>query len=640
MDNLNQNNSNENHGQGNPWIMPSVSALLLAAGILVEHTTGLFATEYAALAYYLVAFLPVGLPVVKEALSEILSGDLFNEFTLMATAAVGAFAIGEYPEGVAVMLLYTIGEILQHRAVDRATRNIGKLLDVRPDTTSVVRDGGLVATDPKSVAVGEIIEVKAGGRIPLDGTLLENEAEFDTSALTGESAPRTVSKGGEVLAGMIVIGRPVRLEVTKTYGKSTLARILELVREAADRKAPAELFIRKFARVYTPVVMLCALLLVAIPAVAAPLAGFEYSFSEWLYRGLVFLVISCPCALVISVPLGYYAGIGAASKLGILFKGGNYLDALTRVNSIAFDKTGTLTKGRFEVTGVEAGEAVPKEELLDVVLSMESKSTHPIAKAIVEYARANGAKELPVGPVREIAGNGMESVSAGRKVTVGNFRLLSNAGITVPANLSTSVATVVLCAIDGSFAGAFILADCLKDDAASAIRQLHSLGINDIHILSGDKREIVDKYAKELGIANAHAELLPEDKASRISELVRDGRRNVAFVGDGMNDAPVLALSNVGIAMGGIGSDAAVESADIVIQNDMPSRIAAAIRIARSTRRTVRENIIGAVGVKAIVLVAGAFGYASLWGAVFADVGVALIAVANSMSLLYKFRTS
>lgn len=624
----------EGHKPEHPWLRPILSALLLAAGIIGTHTTTLLDHRYIALGYYLAAFLPVGLPVVKEAWEGITKGDLFNEFTLMSAAAIGAFAIGEYPEGVAVMLFYTVGETLQHGAVDRATRNISKLLDVRPNRTTVVRNGQLLPTAPQQVAVGETIETKPGERVPLDGKLNDNEAEFDTSALTGESAPRRVAQGGDVLAGMIVIGHPVRITVTQPYEQSTLARILHLVKEAADRKAPAELFIRKFARVYTPIVMLLAVLIVAIPAIVAPIVGVAYHFTDWLYRGLVFLVISCPCALVISVPLGYYAGIGAASRLGILFKGGNYLDALTRVNCIAFDKTGTLTKGQFEVVDTIVTNETSFQALLDIVMSIEAKSTHPIAQAIAAYAAEHNAKEVQLTSLTEIPGNGMEAIYGDKHVLVGNHRLLSAAQVAIPDQLlNQSIATVVLCAINHKFAGAFILADCLKEDAVSTIEGLKQLGLTDIHLLSGDKREVVEKYAHDLGITNAHAELLPEDKVHHLSELLHKQKRYIAFVGDGMNDAPVLTLSNVGIVMGGIGSDAAVESADIVIQNDMPSKITTAIRIARATRTVIRENIVGAIGVKVVVLTVGALGYASLWGAVFADVGVALLAVANSMRM-------
>jgi Cd2+/Zn2+-exporting ATPase len=616
--------------------MPLVSAILLVVGMLLEHFSTLLAMHPYDVVYYLIAFLPVGIPVFKEAYSETKNGDFFSEFTLMAIAAIGAFCIGEYPEAVAVMLFYTVGETLQHGAVDRASRNISNLLDVRPERTSVVRGGVLAEVSPKEVAVGELIELKPGERVPLDGELTDTEASFDTSALTGESVPRTIRQGEQVLAGMIVSDRSIRIKVTRPYDQSTLARILSLVKDAAERKAPTELFIRKFARIYTPIVIALAAAIVLVPALVAPFVGFEYAFSDWLYRGLVFLVISCPCALVISVPLGYFAGIGAASKLGILFKGSNYLDAITKIDAVAFDKTGTLTKGKFEVTQTVFADGVDKMLLLGSVMSVEAKSTHPIAQAVVAYAVNNGAQAVAVSEMNEIPGHGAVAVVNEHKLLVGNLRLMEWGGVDVPPSVCDSIATIVLCAIDGRYAGAFFLADTLKVDAVSAIAELKREGVHDVHLLSGDKHEIVSHFAEKLGIPFAEAELLPEDKAAYITRLMHDERKSVAFVGDGMNDAPVLAMSTVGIAMGGLGSDAAIESADVVIQNDMPSRVAIAVRIGKYTSSVVRQNICGAIGVKVIVLIAGALGFASLWCAVFADVGVALLAVGNSMRALYK----
>jgi Cd2+/Zn2+-exporting ATPase len=623
------------HNDTSQWTMPALSALMLIVGMILEHTTNVFTPLVEAI-YYGIAFLPVGIPVLKEACEGIREGDLFSEFTLMSIAAIGAFCIGEYPEAVAVMLFYTIGEKLQDEAVERATGNISKLLDVRPEVANVVRNNSVIELSPKEVSVGDVIEIKPGERVPLDGKLTQGEAMFDTSALTGESVPRTVSASGDVLAGMIASGSAVRIEVTKPYNESTLARILSLVKDAAERKAPTELFIHKFAHIYTPIVIALAAALVALPALASLFINFDYVFSDWLYRGLVFLVISCPCALVISVPLGYFAGIGAASKIGILFKGGNYLDAITRVDSIAFDKTGTLTNGKFEVTEIDTANGTDAGQLIDIAMSVEAKSTHPIAQAIVAYAKEHKAHEVTISEMKEIAGHGVTASIDGHKVLVGNFKLLAADCISVPDKLKQSVATVVVCAIDGAYAGAFLLADTLKADANQAIADIIALGVNDIHLLSGDKREIVDDYAAKLGIGNAQAELLPQDKANYISRLSTEKSRNVAFVGDGMNDAPVLAMSHVGIAMGGLGSDAAIESADVVIQNDMPSRVASAIKIGRYTAKIVRQNIIGAISIKIIILIAGALGLASLWLAVFADVGVALLAVANSLRVLYK----
>ena len=586
--------------------------------------------------WFLLAFLPVGFPVMVEVWKSIRQKDIFNEFSLMLLATIGAFCIGEYPEGVAVMLFYSVGERVQHRAVDRARRNIRRLLDVRPEKALVLRQGKEQSVFPGEVEVGEMIMVKPGERIPLDGLLQEEYALFDTSALTGESLPRTINRGEEVLAGMIVSGQAIRLKVTKPYEQSALARILALVQDASERKAPAELFIRRFARIYTPVVFLLALSIMLLPAlVAAFHPGFDYFFKDWAYRGLVFLVISCPCALVISVPLGYFGGIGAASRKGILFKGGNYLDAITHVNTVVFDKTGTLTTGHFQVSSMEA-DTVSSQRLLSILLTLEEKSTHPVAQAVTRYALQEGAGRIGVTHLQEYPGYGLEGVIEGKNVLVGNIRLLTDRGITVPAGISERVATVVVCAIAGKYAGHLLLSDTLKADAVEAIGRLKQLHIDNIQLLSGDKKEIVAIFAKTLGIRHARGGLLPEDKAAYLEKLNAEAGVSAAFVGDGMNDAPVLALSDVGIAMGGLGSDAAIESADVVIQTDQPSKVATAISIGRTTRRIVKQNIAGAIGVKSLILVAGACGFVTLWAAVFADVGVALLAVLNSVRILSK----
>lgn len=616
---------------------PVLSGIFLITGIIFQHQEWVgFSHPVVEFCWFLLGFLPVGLPVMREAWEGILRKDWFNEFSLMALASLGAFYIGEYPEALAVMLLYTLGEMLQDKAVNQATRNIRGLLDVRPERVDVYRENTLRTVSPRDVNVGETIEVKPGERVPLDGTLQNPQAVFDTSALTGESMPRNVSAGGDVLAGMIVSGQAVRILVTKPYDHSTLARILNLVQDAAERKAPAELFIRRFARIYTPIVVLLAVLIVALPAlVAAVHPGFDYVFNDWLYRGLVFLVISCPCALIISIPLGYFGGIGAASRMGILFKGSNYLDAITRVNAIVFDKTGTLTTGSFRVTSMQAA-GLTEDELLRLVLSVEKKSTHPVAQAVARFAAERGVEPLEVTTLNELAGYGLEAEVGPRKVLVGNIRLLKDRKITVPEELTDCVATVVVCAIDGQYAGCLLLSDTLKEDAMDAIKKIKALKIDNIQMLSGDKQEIVDIFAAELGIDKAYGDLLPEDKAVHLEQLNSAPDVSVAFVGDGMNDAPVLALSDVGIAMGGLGSDAAIESADVVIQTDQPSRVATAISIGRATRRIVMQNIIGAITVKILVLLADAFGFATLWAAVFADVGVALLVVLNSVRILGK----
>ena len=613
------------HGSSGLW-MPTISFVLLVIGLIGKYSgISWFAESWIEAIWFLVAFLPVGLPVMREAWEAALRKDFFSEFSLMAIASIGAFCIGEYPEAVAVMLFYTVGERLQLLAVNKASKNISDLLDVRPERTDVWRTGTYMNVSPKDVKVGERIEVKPGGRVPLDGVLLEAEAQFDTSALTGESMPRSIREG-----------EAVRIQVNRPYEQSALARILALVKDASERKAPAELFIRRFARIYTPIVILLSFLIVSVPALVGMVTpSFQYVFSDWLYRGLVFLVISCPCALVISVPLGYFGGIGAASRAGILFKGGNYLDAITRVNTVAFDKTGTLTTGRFEVTMVEST-GIPASDLLSVLLSVERKSTHPVAQAVVRYAEKQDSVPMEITDMRELAGHGVEAIVNGRQVLVGNIRLLAERDIPVPKELSDSVSTVVVSTIDGKYAGHLLLSDTLKKDAVDAIRRLKDLDVKDIRLLSGDKQEIVNQFAERLGVDKAYGNLLPEDKAAYIERLTAETDKSVAFVGDGMNDAPVLALSDVGIAMGGLGSDAAIESADVVIQTDQPSKVAEAISIGRATRNIVRQNIVGSIGVKVIVLVAGAFGFATLWEAVFADVGVSLLAVLNSIRILKR----
>ena len=611
-----------------------VSLAMLAAGLVLGNVEGVgFFQGGVEFAWYVLAYLPVGLQVWKEAWGEIRKGDVFNEFTLMSLASVGALGIGEYPEAVAVMLFYSIGEAFQERAVDRAKRNISDLLDVRPETVDVLREGEWRSVHPQEVMVGEVIEVKTGGRVPLDGSLMEGKASFDTAALTGESVPRTIRQDEEVLAGMIVTDRVIRMQVTRPYAESALSRILEMVEHASERKAPAELFIRKFARVYTPAVFGLAVLIVVVPWVwSLTHAGFVFEVSEWLYRALVFLVISCPCALVVSIPLGYFSGIGAASRLGVLFKGGNYLHAITKIDTVVFDKTGTLTKGVFEVQAVETAGEMTAGEIVAWVAAAEQHSTHPIARAVARYAERQGIRVEEVADVEEVAGCGLRAKVGGKEVLAGNTRLLENYGVAYPAELRTGEGTMVACAVEGQYAGYLLLADCLKDDAVQAVADLKVAGIREVEILSGDRQAIVSAFATRVGVAAAYGDLLPEGKVAHI-EALREAGRRVAFVGDGMNDAPVLALSDVGIAMGGLGSDAAIETADVVIQTDQPSRVATAVRAGRVTLRVVWQNIVLAFGVKFAVLLLGAWGMATMWEAVFADVGVALLAVLNAVRI-------
>ena len=612
-----------------------LSFILLISGIIMNALDfAFFHKEYVALAWYIVAYLPVGLPVLKEAWESMKEKDYFSEFTLMIVATIGAFYIGEYPEGVAVMLFYTIGELFQDKAVDKAKRNIGALLDIRPEKALVLRDNGLITESPKNVKVGEIIEIKSGERVPLDGVMLNEVAAFNTAALTGESVPRNIREGEEVLAGMIVTDKVIRIKVTRPFDKSALARILELVQNASERKAPAELFIRKFARIYTPIVIGLAVLIVILPFVYSFIdTQFAFVFNDWLYRALVFLVISCPCALVVSIPLGYFGGIGAASRLGILFKGGNYLDAITKINTVVFDKTGTLTQGTFEVQECKSASGIKEKEFIKLVASVESNSTHPIAKAIVNYAKLQNVELLPVTGTREFAGFGLKAMINGTPVWVGNCRLLSKFNIKYPAELLQITDTMVVCAIGTDYAGYLLLADTLKEDAKKAIDDLKMLHIKNIQILSGDKQSIVTNFAEKLGISKAYGDLLPEGKVKHLEELRQDEANRIAFVGDGMNDAPVLALSHVGIAMGGLGSDAAIETADVVIQTDQPSKVAEAIKVGKLTRRIIWQNVSLAFGVKLLVLILGAGGIATLWEAVFADVGVALLAIMNAVRI-------
>lgn len=612
-----------------------LSFILLISGIIMNALELPFFREgYFSLIWYIVAYLPVGLPVMKEAWESMKDKDYFSEFTLMFVATLGAFYIGEYPEGVAVMLFYSVGELFQEKAVDKAKRNIGALLDVRPEEAAVVRDERVVIENPQNVKVGETIEIKTGGRVPLDGMMLNEVAAFNTAALTGESVPRSIRMGEEVLAGMIVTDKVIRIKVIRSFDKSALARILELVQNASERKAPAELFIRKFARVYTPIVIGLAVLIVLLPFIYSLITPqFLFTFNDWLYRALVFLVISCPCALVVSIPLGYFGGIGAASRLGILFKGGNYLDAVTKINTVVFDKTGTLTKGTFEVQFCNCESGVSEEELIRMIASVESSSTHPIAKAVVNYAGQRDIELSSVTDSKEYAGLGLEAAVNGIQVLAGNGRLLSKFQIEYPPELLSITDTIVICAIGNKYAGYLLLSDSLKEDARIAIQNLKALGIQNIQILSGDKQSIVSNFAEKLGISEAYGDLLPDGKVKHLEELRQHTENQVAFVGDGMNDAPVLALSNVGIAMGGLGSDAAIETADVVIQTDQPSKVAEAIKVGKLTRRIVWQNISLAFGVKLLVLILGAGGLATLWEAVFADVGVALIAIMNAVRI-------
>ena len=609
----------------------TTTVVIFLGGVFLDYIKPDFFSGNIRLIWYIIAYLPVALPAFKYALTAIAQKDFFNEFTLMIVATLGAFLIGDYPEAVTVMLFYTIGELFQNSAVLKARRSIKSLLDVRPDSAAVVRDGLITTVSPESVSIGETVQVKAGEKVPLDGKMLSSKGSFNTSALTGESIPRTIREGEPVLAGMVNLNSVIDLRVEKKYEDSSLARVLEMVQEASSRKSKTELFIRKFARIYTPIVFALALAITVIPSFIVS----DYLFSDWLYRALVFLVISCPCALVISIPLSYFGGIGAASHNGILFKGANYLDLIAKVNTVVIDKTGTLTEGVFQVQKIRS--IYPeKEKMIEFAAALESKSNHPIAKAILEYFTDIIPSDYNIAKVEEIAGHGMKGLVNGQEVLTGNSKLMKLHEIKYEQKIDDVKETVVIVAINKEYAGYFVISDKVKKDSWNAISRLKKLGIKTTVMLSGDKKSIVDDLADELNIDFAYGDLLPEDKVNHIEELKKDSDNIVVFVGDGINDAPALAISDVGIAMGGMGSDAAIEIADVVIQTDQPSKIATAIQIARSTRAIVIQNIVFALGVKFLVMLLGALGIASMWEAVFADVGVSLIAILNSIRILRK----
>lgn len=626
-----EHDHDHDHGDGPlAWkdYLPAIfSFAVLMLGIAFDnYLKPAFFKDYVRLGWYIVAYLPVGLPVMKDAVKAIAGGEFFTEFFLMTVATVGAFTIKEYPEGVAVMLFYAIGELFQTAAVNRAKRSIKALLDIRPDKAYVKTENGYQEIDPDKVQVGDIVQIKAGEKVPLDGELLSESSTFNTAALTGESQPASINKGEAVLAGMINQGKVIELKVTKLFNDSSLARILTLVQDATTRKAKTEQFIRKFSKIYTPIVVFLAIGIAFVPYFFAK----DYVFSQWLYRSLIFLVISCPCALVISIPLGYFGGIGAASRNGILFKGSNFLDLMTKVNTVVMDKTGTLTKGVFKVQEVVSYD-IPEQEWLPMAAAVEAQSTHPIAQAVVEKA-GDAAKNIKVDNLEEISGHGLKGTINGKTILAGNLKLMAKENITIDEKVKSVTDTIVVVAVNGKLAGYITIADEIKEDSKDAIAALHARNIKTV-MLSGDKQAVVDRVAKQIGIDQAFGDLLPEHKVQKVETIKADRLAVVAFVGDGINDAPVLALSDVGMAMGGLGSDAAIETADVIIQTDQPSKIARAIEIGRSTNKVVWQNIIFAFSVKVVVLILGAGGLATMWEAVFADVGVALLAILNAVRI-------
>ncbi|MDH0673474.1 heavy metal translocating P-type ATPase [Empedobacter sp. GD03861] len=620
------NHEGHDHEHNNSKILLGASLAIFFAGIFVQYVlkpTWFVDNQTIRLIWFGISYIIVAFPVWGEAFKLAKKLDFFNEFSLMGIATLGAFIIGEYPEGVAVMLFYTIGEMFQEAAVNKAKGNIKALLDVRPDTAHVLRNGNFETIKPQDVVIGETIQVKVGEKVPLDGIMISDKGSFNTAALTGESKPSIYKTGETVLAGMLNLENVIEIQTTKKFEDSSIAKILQMVQDAASRKAPTELFIRKFAKIYTPIVFFLAAALVIIPYFFVD----NYDFHDWLYRGLVFLVVSCPCALVISVPLGYFGGIGAASRNGILVKGSNFLDLMAKVNTVVMDKTGTMTEGVFEVQKIETN--LPENDFLNLVSALEKQSTHPIAKAIV----ASHPSELKAIEVEEISGKGLKGKVDGKTVLAGNTKLLDHFSIQYPQEIHDIVESIVVVAVDDKYAGYITIADKIKEDAQQAIQKMKALGVSKTIMLSGDKNTITQKVAKEVGVDEAFGGLLPEGKVEKVEALKKDQNQVVAFVGDGINDAPVLALSDVGIAMGGLGSDAAIETADVVIQTDQPSKIATAIKIGRETKKIVIQNIILAMGVKIIVLFLGAEGIANMWEAVFADVGVALLAILNAVRI-------
>ncbi|EOS7945623.1 cadmium-translocating P-type ATPase [Enterococcus hirae] len=572
---------------------------------------------------FLLVYLFIGFDVIKQAALNITRGQLFDENFLMAIATIGAMLIGEYPEAVAVMLFYQVGEYFQGFAVNQSRKSIRALMEIRPEVAHVETEAGLVTTQPERVLIGEHVFVKPGERVPLDGKVISGQSLVDTSALTGESVPKEVFEGESVLSGFININQPLVVEVEKNYQNSTISKLLELVENASSKKAPAENFITKFARYYTPVVVVLAVLLAILPPLVLPNTGFD----EWIYRALTFLVISCPCALVISVPLSFFGGIGGASKMGVLVKGSNYLELLAHTDTMVFDKTGTLTKGDFSVQSIETTMVEPL--FMQYVASVEQYSTHPIAQAIL--ADYEGAL-LPTDQMEEVLGEGIKAVVDGKVVLVGNHKLFTRYNIAFPVN--QAVGTLVYVAIDQQYVGSIVIADSIKEDAKAALQKLKKLGVKQTVMLTGDAQAIATHIGNELGIDTVYSELLPQDKVAKLEQILTNASQKTAFVGDGINDAPVLARADVGIAMGGLGSDAAIEAADVVIMNDEPGKIADAIRLSRKTLKIVKQNIIFAIGIKSVVLILGAFGIATMGDAVFADVGVTVLAVLNAMRCL------
>lgn len=600
-----------------------IGAAVLATAVLLSLNN-----EWLQIALFIISYIIVGGDVVKRAVKNIFKGQVFDESFLMSIATIGAFFIGEYPEGVAVMLFYQVGELFQSYAVGKSRKSIASLMDIRPDYANVKKGDELVKVDPDEVQIGDIIVIKAGEKIPLDGKVIEGSSMIDTSALTGESVPREVEVGSDILSGCININGVITAEVTKEFGESTVSKILDLVENASSKKSNSEQFITKFARYYTPVVVIIAVFLAIIP----PLVIDGATFSDWIYRALAFLVVSCPCALVISIPLSFFGGIGGASKKGVLVKGSNYLEALAETEIVVFDKTGTLTKGVFNVQEIHP-EGVSKEELLELTAHAESYSNHPISLSL-KRAYSKEIDNGRISDVEEISGHGAIATVDGKKVMAGNIKLMKM--MDIPYFKGELIGTIVHVAVNNKYIGYIVIADEVKEDSAQAIKELKAANIKQTVMLTGDNKSIGSKVAKELGLDKVYAELLPADKVEKLEELFsqKSKKNKLAFVGDGINDAPVLARADIGIAMGGLGSDAAIEAADVVIMTDEPSKIATAMKISKKTLKIAHQNIVFAIGIKIIVLILSAFGITTMWAAIFADVGVTIIAVLNAFRAL------
>ncbi len=600
-----------------------IGAAVLATAVLLSLNN-----EWLQIALFIISYIIVGGDVVKRAVKNIFKGQVFDENFLMSIATIGAFFIGEYPEGVAVMLFYQVGELFQSYAVGKSRKSIASLMNIRPDYANVKKGDELVKVDPDEVQIGDIIVIKAGEKIPLDGKVIEGSSMIDTSALTGESVPREVEVGSDILSGCININGVITAEVTKEFGESTVSKILDLVENASSKKSNSEQFITKFARYYTPVVVIIAVFLAIIP----PLVIDGATFSDWIYRALAFLVVSCPCALVISIPLSFFGGIGGASKKGVLVKGSNYLEALAETEIVVFDKTGTLTKGVFNVQEIHP-EGVSKEELLELTAHAESYSNHPISLSL-KRAYSKEIDNGRISDVEEISGHGVIATVDGKKVMAGNIKLMKM--MDIPYFKGELIGTIVHVAVNNKYIGYIVIADEVKEDSAQAIKELKAANIKQTVMLTGDNKSIGSKVAKELGLDKVYAELLPADKVEKLEELFsqKSKKGKLAFVGDGINDAPVLARADIGIAMGGLGSDAAIEASDVVIMTDEPSKIATTMKISKKTLKIAHQNIVFAIGIKIIVLILSAFGITTMWAAIFADVGVTIIAVLNAFRAL------